>query len=51
MPEIREAVRNRYASKAKTLGADASCCGPECCAPAAADAETISCGQDYEEPS
>jgi arsenite methyltransferase len=48
MTEIRDAVRDRYASKAKTLGADAGCCGPDCCAPAAADAETISCGQHYE---
>jgi ubiquinone/menaquinone biosynthesis C-methylase UbiE len=48
MTEIREAVRDRYASKAKTFGADSSCCGPDCCAPAKSDAETISCGQHYE---
>src|SRR2546430_7406894 len=48
MTEIREAVRDRYASKAKTFGADSSCCGPDCCAPAESDAETISCGQHYE---
>src|ERR1700704_5072683 len=48
MTEIREAVRDRYASKAKTFGADSSCCGPDCCAAAKSDAETISCGQHYE---
>jgi ubiquinone/menaquinone biosynthesis C-methylase UbiE len=49
MSEIREAVRDRYASKAKAFGADSaeSCCGPECCSPAAAE-EELSCGQHYE---
>jgi SAM-dependent methyltransferase len=46
MGEIREAVRDRYANKAKAFGADAGCCGSDCCTPAAE--ETISCGQAYE---
>jgi arsenite methyltransferase len=52
MSEIREAVRERYASKARSFAGDSaqsaeSCCGPECCSPVASE-ETISCGQHYE---
>ncbi|MDQ6636937.1 MAG: arsenite methyltransferase [Candidatus Dormibacteraeota bacterium] len=47
MSKIREAVRDRYATKAKSFSADQSCCGSDCCAPAAAE-ESISCGQHYE---
>ncbi|MBJ7597949.1 MAG: arsenite S-adenosylmethyltransferase [Candidatus Nephthysia bennettiae] len=49
MTEIREVVRDHYASKARSFGAPAaeSCCGPECCSPAASE-EGISCGQHYE---
>jgi arsenite methyltransferase len=49
MTEIREVVRDHYASKARSLGAPAaeSCCGPDCCSPAASE-EGISCGQHYE---
>ncbi|MBJ7602041.1 MAG: arsenite methyltransferase [Candidatus Dormibacteraeota bacterium] len=46
MSEIRDAVRDRYATKAKSFSADQSCCGSDCCAPAAE--ESISCGQHYE---
>ena len=50
MSEIREAVRERYASKARGFGGEslqaaASCCDPDCCTPVAGEAETISCGQ------
>jgi arsenite methyltransferase len=53
MSEIREAVRERYASKARSFAGEgtdsaAGCCGPDCCSPAATDRETISCGQAYE---
>ncbi|MDQ6899917.1 MAG: arsenite methyltransferase [Candidatus Dormibacteraeota bacterium] len=52
MSEIQEAVRERYASKAKSFAGETaesaeSCCGPECCSPVASE-ETISCGQHYE---
>jgi len=52
MSEIQEAVRERYASKAKSFAGETaesaeSCCGPECCIPVASE-ETISCGQHYE---
>ena len=43
MTEMREAVRDRYASKAKTLSAGS--CDDDCCATAE---ETISCGLEYE---
>jgi arsenite methyltransferase len=51
MSEIRDAVRDRYASKARSFGVSGSsdaCCGTECCASSPAEAETVSCGQDYE---
>src|ERR687886_690166 len=49
MSEIREAVRERYASKAKAFAGDKaeSCCGPECCSPTASQ-ETVTCGHDYD---
>jgi arsenite methyltransferase len=49
MSEIREAVRERYASKARSFVGDRaeSCCGPECCSPTGSQ-ETVSCGQDYD---
>lgn len=53
MSQIREAVRDRYAGKARAFAGQEvqsaeGCCGLECCGPAAGEAETISCGQDYE---
>ena len=53
MSEIREAVRERYASKARsfsgeTAEAASGCCGPDCCSQVAGEEETISCGQHYE---
>lgn len=46
MGEIREAVRDRYASKARAMDAVETSCEAECCTPAA---EPISCGQNYGE--
>ena len=46
MGEIREAVRDRYATKARAMDSSEACCGADCCTPAAA--EPISCGQEYE---
>ena len=53
MSEIREAVRERYASKARSFAGESAeaasgCCGPDCCSPAASEEETVSCGQHYE---
>ena len=45
MTEIREAVRQRYASAALEMArGDAACCGPECCGPADSG---VSCASEY----
>jgi len=45
MTEIREAVRQRYASAALEMAkGDASCCGPECCGPSEGG---VSCANEY----
>jgi arsenite methyltransferase len=51
MSEIRDAVRDRYASKARSFrvsGSGDACCGTDCCASSSAEVETVSCGQEYE---
>ena len=52
MSEIREAVRERYASKARSFSGESAeaasgCCGPDCCSPASTE-EPVSCGLEYE---
>jgi arsenite methyltransferase len=45
MTEIKEAVRQRYASAALVIAkADAGCCGPECCSP---NEGGVNCGAEY----
>jgi arsenite methyltransferase len=45
MTEIREAIRQRYASAALEMAkGDASCCGPECCGPSEGG---VSCANEY----
>ena len=50
MSEIRDAVRERYASKARSFAGESteSCCDPDCCAPSGGGGDSISCGQHYE---
>ena len=49
MSDVREAVRRRYASKARAFAGEnaESCRDSDCCGPAASP-EPISCGQDYD---
>ena len=45
MTDIKEAVRQRYASAALEIAkGDAGCCGPECCGP---NEGAVSCGAEY----
>src|SRR4030088_2905594 len=45
MTDIKEAVRQRYASAALEIAkGDAGCCGPGCCGP---DEGAVSCGAEY----
>jgi SAM-dependent methyltransferase len=46
MSELRQAIHERYAGKARAFGAEAGCCDGDRCAPAGSD--PISCGQEYE---
>ncbi len=51
--DLREAVRERYAAAARLamVGAESSCCGPDCCSATAEDPVGANLYDDTETPS